>query len=249
MLKLFKSFDSATLFYCKKVKFKYSKLLSSKIMAVFNKYVKIVILSTLEQPKKLIEISKTWFNNNGRLYHPLIIKEIDKAVEDKILVKNGKFYEPNMAKLLDLMLEMDSGDDKAVREYKSTLKHFYINFGDFIKKTYLSFEAIKLLTKLDQKKAEELDLKLMLQLPILLRFLKDNAKGVANAIIQLMGLEDYAKLIRKLEFQNSDILEEKKQLYDFSGYFKWFSKKLSKMQDKQLNLFKKNAQIMKEFGG
>ncbi len=218
-------------------------------MKNLNKYVKIVILSTFEEPNKLIDISETWFNNKARLYQTKIIKEIEKAVEEKILLKDGKFYEPNMPKLLDLVIEeINLGDDKIAEDYKCQLKQFYLKFGDFTRKTYLNFEVIKEFTKLSYRKAEQLDLKLLIQLPILLRLLEEKDKNTEIAFIRLMSLENYVKVIQKLETQNYRILQEKKQIYDFVGYNKWFSKNISKMKDSGVCILRKNLQIMKMLG-
>ncbi|RLE38010.1 hypothetical protein DRJ17_05280 [Candidatus Woesearchaeota archaeon] len=220
-------------------------------MANLDKYVKIVILSTLEKPKTLVEISTTWFKNKGRLYQPQIIKEIKKAVESGLLIQDKKFYEPNIPKLFDLLLaDLSLGEQKKiVEEYKNRLKQFYVNLGDYTRKTYLNFEIIKVFTNLDQRKAAELDLKLLIQLPLLLRFLEYKDKDTANILIQIMSLENYVKLIEKLEIQNYHILKEKKLIYDFVESFEWFSKIIAKMQKKGLTIFKKNVQAMKDLGG
>ena len=60
-------------------------------MTVFDKYAKIVILSTLAEPKTLVDISTTWFKNKGRLYQPPIMKEIQKAAyEQQLAVEHNE---------------------------------------------------------------------------------------------------------------------------------------------------------------
>lgn len=220
-------------------------------MADLNKYVKIVLLSTLEEPKSLVDVSTTWFQNKGRLYQPPIFKEIKKAVNSKLLVQEKKVYCVNMEKLLGILLsDLSLGEEqKIIQRYKGYLKSFYVSLGDYTRKTYLNFEIIKELTKLDQTKAAELDLKLLIQLPFLLRFLEYKDKDIANVVIQLMGLESYVKLVEKLEIKNYDILRDKKKVDDWVEVFETLTKILSKMQKKGLTVFKKNIQAMKTLGG
>ena len=59
-------------------------------MTKLEKYTKVVLLSTLAERKTLVDMSTTWFNNKGRLYQPIIIKEIKKAVTSDLLKQKDK---------------------------------------------------------------------------------------------------------------------------------------------------------------
>ena len=221
-------------------------------MVKFGKYAKIVILSTLAEQKTLVDISTTWFKNKGRLYQPIIIKEIQKAVGNNWLTQeNKKFYRANIQKLLtSLINEISLGEShKLAQAYKEELKHFYLTLGEYTQKVYLNFEVIKVLTKLDQRTAAELDLKLLVQLPFFLRFMEYKNKELANILIQVMGLEDYVKMIEKLEMQYAPILKEKKRVDDLIESFDKLARISIKMQKKGLTIFKKNIQAMKAYRG
>lgn len=176
--------------------------------------------------------------------------EIEKAVKDKILIKNTKFYEPNMPKLIDLLLaELCVGKKKEIMTaYKEKLKYFYTDLGVYTRKTYLSFESIKQFTGLDQRKAAELDLKMVIQVPHFLRYLEYKEQSYSVMIIQVMNLEKYMKIIEKLEIQNYHILQEKKLTHEFADSFEWFSKVINKMQKEEKAVFMKNAKAMKTLG-
>ncbi len=211
-----------------------------------NKYVKIVILSTLEEPKSLSDISMTWFNNRARLYYPPTKKEIEKAVKDGLLTKNKKLYGPNMPRLLNLLLEeMNFGEEELAEGYKLDLKVFYLAHEEYIRKTYFNFEVIKQFTKLDYRKANELSVKLLLQLPILLRVLEEKDEDTANMVIQTMDLEEYVMLIQKLEIQNYYILQERKLTLGFADELEWLSDTIGQMKKKELSNFWKNIKAMK----
>ena len=216
-----------------------------------NKYAKIVLLSTLGEPKTLVDISTTWFQNKGRLYQPPIMNEIKKAVQQKILIQEGKFYSANIPKLLEMVFkDINMGEqNKLFQEYKQELSHFYTVLGDYTKKCYLNFEIIKCLTGLNQNKAEEIDLRLVIQLPFLLRIIEYKDKDLANVVIQVMGLEEYVKLVEKLEIQHYHILKVNNKIDDWVESFDSLSKTLLKMQKKGLTIFKKNVEAVKMLGG
>ncbi len=214
-----------------------------------NKYVKIVMLSTLAEPKTLVDISVDWFQNKGRLYQPIIMKEIKKAVKEGIITQEGKFYRVDFSKLLnDLAIHLGE-DDKLSRKYNEELKNFYLKLGDYTQKVYLNYEIIKVLTKKDQNKAEELDLSLLIQLPFLLRYMENKDKDLANILIQVMNLEEYVKTIEKLEIQYFHILKENKMVDSWVESFDKLTGLLPKMQKKGLTIFGKNIKAMKAFSG
>lgn len=214
-----------------------------------NKYVKIVILSTLAEPKTLVDISVDWFQNKGRLYQPIIMKEIKKAVKEGIITQEGKFYRVNFSKLLsDLSIHLGE-DDKLWRKYNEELKNFYLKLGDYTQKVYLNYEIIKVLTKKDQNKAEELDISLLIQLPFLLRYMENKDKDLANILIQVMNLEEYVKKVEDFEMQHIGILKEKKMMDSWVESFDKLTSLLPKMQKKGLTIFGKNIKAMKAFTG
>jgi len=220
-------------------------------MAEIDKYSKIVILSTITEQKTLVDISTTWFQNKGRLYQPVILSEIKKAVKDGWLVQDKKFYQANTKTLIESLVDgISLGEShKLAQEYKQELKRFYLGLGDYTQNVYLNFELIKLLTKLDWQKAAELDLKLLIQLPFILRFMEYKSKELANIFIQVMGLEEYVKTIEKLEIQYYHILKERKHVDDWVESFERLTELIPKMQKKDLTIFKKNVMAMKAFGG
>jgi hypothetical protein len=177
-------------------------------MQQLNKYAKIVLLSTLEEPKTLFEISNIWFQNQGRLYQPIIKKEIEKAVKQKLLIKNKKLYHANIPKLIDLILQEVKKDPELIQEYKKELKKFYIQLGAYTRKVYFNFEIIQALTELKQTKASELNIKRLIELPFFLRLIRQKDKDTAIMWIQISELEDYVKLVDKLEIKYYYILKE-----------------------------------------
>ncbi len=209
-----------------------------------DKYAKIVLLSTLAEPKTLVDISIAWFQNKGRLYQPQNTKAIQELIKQGLLIQDGKIYQANVEKLLDYLLE-DSEKDKIFKQYKEWLKYFYNHLKDYTRKVYLNFEVIKALTKLDHDKIPDFDLRLLIQLPFLLRFIEQTNKTIANLLIQAMKLEDYVKTIEKLEIQHYNILKEQRITENWVESFERLSQILPKMQKKELNIFEKNIKAMK----
>ena len=169
-----------------------------------NKYVKLVILSTFENSKSLSEIGTFWFKNKGRLYQPCIIKEINKAVKDRLLLKGNRGYRPNIDFIVDLVLEdiKICQDTDSTMNYKRHLKIFYNWFRMDVGRIYLNFKIIDELSKGDWKKAINMDLTYLFQLPFLLRFLEYKDSNLACIIVNLLGLKKYVRLIGKSEWQN-----------------------------------------------
>ncbi len=220
-------------------------------MTKLEKYTKVVLLSTLAERKTLVDMSTTWFNNKGRLYQPIIIKEIKKAVTSDLLKqKDKKFYRANIPLFLNFITDVMKleGSSGIAKKYKKELKYFYDDLGEYTQKVYFNFEVIKVLTKLDLKKTEEFDPALLVQLPFILRYLEYNDKPFVNILVQLMGLEEYVELIHKLERRYIYILEEKKLVDRWVESFETLIKLLPKLQKKGLPLFLKNTEKIKAFG-
>ncbi len=212
-----------------------------------DKYAKIVVLSTLAEQKTLVDVSFLWFQNKGRLYQPVNTKAIQKAVEAGLLKQKGKLYCANIEKLLQQV--MLGEDDKLARKYKEALQRFYVRLGVYTQQVYLNDAIIKVLTKFEHQKADELDISLLFQLPFILRYLEYKDKETANIVIQMLHLEEYVKIIEKQEIQYYHLLKEHKLMNALIEEVDGILALLRKMQKKGLAVFEKNIAIMKQLGG
>ncbi len=212
-----------------------------------DKYAKIVVLSTLAEPKTLVDVSFLWFKNKGRLYQPANTKAIQKAVGAGFLKQNGKLYHANIERLLQQVMFGD--DDKLARKYREALQRFYVRLGVYTQKVYLNDDVIRVLTRYDHQKADELDISLLFQLPFILRYLEYKDKETANIVIQMLHLEEYVKTIEKQEIQYYHILKEHKMMDALIETVDEILALLRKMQKKGLAVFEKNITIMKQLGG
>ncbi len=218
-----------------------------------KEYVKLVILSTLTEAKPLVAIGKEWFNNTGRFFHKEITGEIQKAVEDGILsVENKRFYKANSNKLLDKVINSISlGDDKKLAEkYKKYLRHFYLDekIREFTQKTYLDDEIITILTGRDSNKAEDLKWSYLVQLPILFFYLRERDEALYNIVVQILGLEEYVKLVQHLEWKHVYILQESRCKEEWAETFNNLQKLLPKLQKKGAAMLDDNKGIVTLFG-
>jgi len=215
-----------------------------------EKYTKIIVLSTFEEPKTLSDIGKIWFQNKGRLYQAHVMKEIKEAVDNKILIKKDQLYQVNMQKLIpEIINEISLGENEEVLvQYKHDLKDFYITLGDYTQRVYLNFEIIKSLTKLRYQKAVELDLRFLFQIPFFLRVMEQQNKELTNFLIQLFDLEEYVKTIEKLEIQYLPILKETKITDDIVGDISPIWLYMFDLIKKDLTVFEKNMDVMNAYG-
>ena len=167
--------------------------------------------------------------------------------EEIKMEKYKKLYQANIKKQLDCALrEISLGaSSKLAKKYEQELAYFYINLGEYTQKVYLNFEVIKAFAKKKQSKVHEINLKLLIQLPFFLRSMDYANKALANMFIQLMNLEDYAKTIEKLEIQHYHILKDKNLVDAWVESFENISRMLTKMQKKDLIIFKNNKEGMK----
>ena len=69
-----------------------------------GKYAQLAILASLVEPKSLSELGLFWYNENGRFYKKKARDEINKAVDESFLVKNGSKLKTNTEKLVALIL-------------------------------------------------------------------------------------------------------------------------------------------------
>ena len=216
-------------------------------MEDFKKYTKIVLYSTLAEQRTLVGLSIDWFQNKGRLYQPPIMKEIRTAVKDKMLIQKKKFYRANTHVFIIYVLEQIClGEDNVLmKEYRKLLELFYLEMGEYTQKVYLNFEVIKILTKMDMQKADNLNIMFLVQLPFFLRYIENKDKEFANVFIQIMDLEEYVKTIEKLEIQHYSILKEKGMTNAWMKTFDAINKLYPQMQKRGIAVFSKNVAAMK----
>ena len=208
-----------------------------------NEYEKIVVLSTLAQPMSLHDISKAWYGHKTRLYHVTARKKLDEAVKRGTLIKEGKNeYRANAPVLLKKFIEeIGLGEEpKVLKEYRALLSHMYGNLGGFSHKAYLGFETIQSITKHAGKPSIhtglELDLKLLLQLPFILEWMEYENPTLKNLLVQLLNLEEYEKMIGKLELQYLPILQEQRKQDEWSRTGDKIAALLPKLQKKGIGL-------------
>ncbi len=180
---------------------------------VIGKYEKIVILSTLAEPKSLVDISLAWFGNKGRLYQNAIRKEIEQSIKKGHLIRVGKTkIKANTHFFIRQTLRNLSFRDEASRRYLDLLSFFYSNLGQYTQKVYLNFEVIKMLAsesgRLNYHKGNDIDLGFLLQLPFVLRVLERKKHEPANYIMRVFQLGKYKIVTGKLELQHCVILHE-----------------------------------------
>jgi hypothetical protein len=155
---------------------------------VLGKYAKLAVLATLCEPKSLSELGIFWYKENGRFYKQKAKDEVEKAVNDNILVKKGAKYMANTQKIVSQVYsEMKVPDEKAL------LLQFWSH--PFSQKTYLCCESVKQLFSRNPEKASEADLSLVLNTPLILHKLQKNDPEAYSAFIGLQGLENYTNTI------------------------------------------------------
>ena len=216
---------------------------------MIGKYAKIVLLSTLGEPKSLVEISTKWFDNKGRLYQPAILKEIKEAQKEGWLIEKGKTFEANMEKVVEYLVSDIKDNSKVVSNYIKWIKSFYLELGAFTRKVYVIFRIIELLTELDHKKAEQLDLRFLMKLPFFLRLVEKRDKELLSVFIHLMSLEEYVNYVEKFELQYLHILSENKLVDRWVEHFGAVTSSLSEMNKKGIFTFGQDIKKMKAFGG
>lgn len=179
-----------------------------------NKYVKLVVLSTLDEPMSLSEIGNAWFKNKGRLYQPRIIKEINRAVDDGLLIQKGKKYLTNLKLLLDTLIDESYGksEDERIKKFRETLKQYYIQYGGFTRRVYLNFDLIKSITKLDWRNASTLDILQVFELPLYIEKHIEKDKESLLDSLKIMRLVDCFLLLYKFKKEYGFL--------DFGGEFK-----------------------------
>ncbi len=211
-----------------------------------KKYVKLVVLSTLAEPRALADISKEWFGNTGRLFQPQILKEITTAEKSGLFTLKKRVYEANIDKFLEIELQkIKLGESSVAKKYHDYLRFFYTKLGFFTRKVYLNPAVIKELTLGDRRKAEELDFGLLLQLPFILQYLKNKDEDLANIMVQVMGLEKYVKVVEKLEWKYYYLLKEEKRIEDWVESYNKLTELFGKLQKKKLNIFEDSIKSLR----
>jgi len=221
-----------------------------------GKYEKIVVISTLAEPKSIVDISMTWFGNKGRLYQPAIRKEIENSIKKGNLIRVGKKQvKANTERFIkDALEEVTLGEEsKLVNQYREWLRQFYVNLGEYTQKVYLNFEIILNLVqeneRLNVHKGTDLDLTLVLQLPFLLRYMDKRSPVIGNLVIQLLKLELYELTVQKLEFQFRDILKKNKWEESWIDCFRKIDELLPKLENPNVGVLGKGLNAMKTLGG
>lgn len=222
-----------------------------------GEYEKIVILSTLAEPRTLHDIGKAWYGHKTRLYHKTARKKLDEAVKRGTLIREGKLvYRANTPKIIGALLkEIGLGEEHNVlKEYRDRLRFFYLNLGEYTQKVYLGFEVIKALTqeensgtkkRLSVHKGTDLDLGLLLQLPFLLRYIERKNPLIANVLIQALKLEAYEQVIDAVEFHHRPILRKHKWEEDWIDCFRKMDQLLPKLEKKGVAILAKGLKAMK----
>ncbi len=191
-------------------------------MVILKKYAQVVLLSTLGQRKSLAAIGTDWFQNRSRLYQPANMAHIKEAVnEGWLLIEDKRFYRANMEKLIEALLKEIATDDqdKRIRRYKENLRYFYIALGEYTQKVYLNYDIIEALTGFDHRKAMELDLTLLIQLPFILRCIEIKDKDITNLLVRVMHLEQYLYVLEELHQRHRPIIERQRRIDEWIRTF------------------------------
>ena len=186
-----------------------------------NPHVRLVILSTLDKPQSLYGIGKSWFSNIGRFYNSYIIKETNKAVKLKYLTKIKNEYKSDTHRIVNEAIDgIDfEFDDKKiisyVADYKEKLRLFYDELSDFSHPTYLNEELVKILVNKNPEVASNLEIKTVIQLPFILRYMERQSKVSLRLVLSLLNLNEYYKKLSEFENKNSHLLKdpEKNKLF------------------------------------
>ena len=211
----------------------------------YGMYKKIVVLSTLSEGKALVDISKDWFGNTGRLFQPPIYKEVKGLVTKKlVVVEKKRFFKTDTDKFLLRQIKNIplSGNEKLIDKYKKQLEHFYVGLGSFTQKVYLNYEVVKVLTRSDPKKLEELDVGFLLQLPFILRYLKYKDEDFAGFFIQILGLQEYVKKIEELEWKHLYLLKQQKRSEEWAETFYTLTKLIPTLRKKGVKIMEDNLE-------
>ena len=157
-----------------------------------------------------------------------------------------KFYQANTKKLFTELIDgINIGEnEEELKRYKYELKYFYTDLIKYTQKVYLNFEVIRSLTGLDRQKAADLDLKLLLQLPFILRYLEQEECWTSNVLVQLLGWEEYVKIIGQLEIQHFPVAKENNLTDDLGFDLNSAYSYMTELRKKDLIVFKKNLEVM-----
>jgi len=155
-----------------------------------GKYAKLAILATLCEPKSLSELGIFWYNENGRFYKIKAQQEIRQVIHKKLLIKDGKKFKANTAKLINSVYV-----DVKNPEIKKSLLDFWSH--PFSQKTYLCCNTVKSLFSNNPEKASETSIGMVLNLPLILHKIQDKDSELYSAFIGLQNLEGYAGTINK----------------------------------------------------
>lgn len=153
-----------------------------------GKYARLAILTSLVEPKSLSELGLFWYNENGRFYKKKARQEIERAVNEKMLLKNKNKYQADTNKLISRVCSRVN--DKNLREH---LLKFWSH--PFSQHTYLCCESIKHMFNNNPEKAVETEPSLILNMPLILHMLQEKDPEVYSLFVSSHNLKKYANTI------------------------------------------------------
>ncbi|MFH1439432.1 MAG: hypothetical protein ABIG89_02625 [Candidatus Woesearchaeota archaeon] len=163
-------------------------------------------------------------------------------------MRKGKQFQAN-PKLIKEIINNMGKNTKLTNSFKQALEYFYLTLSDYTQKVYLNLDIFLSITEKNEKKATDLDIGFVLQLPFFLSFAESKDQKLYEIIVQMLSLDDYVRLIQRFELQNYHLLDETKRVYDFIETFEKIEKIFPKLENKEIPLFSKNIKAMKTLGG
>ncbi len=169
--------------------------MSSKDLGMCGKYAKLAVFATMAEPKSLSELGLFWHGENGRFYKPKARKEIDAAIEDRVLIRHGPKLGANMDELLSCIYKKVKND-----YFKSSLLSFWHH--SFTRSTYLCAAAIRQLFRGNAKKAAEADISLVFSIPLALHRLQERDTESYSLFVSMWDLDTYTSVLNTASERN-----------------------------------------------
>ena len=174
-----------------------------------GKYAKLAILASLVEPKSLSELGIFWYKENGRFYKQKARQEITQAVEENILVKQGKKYKANTRKIISSVYSKIKDKD-----FKEVLCIFWCH--QFSQNTYLCCKAIKQMFNNNPEQASEANFNLIFNMPLILHYLQEKHSELYSLFVSTQGLDSYTKAINTSSEKNiSKVFKNLKEKTDW----------------------------------
>ncbi|MBI2559249.1 hypothetical protein HYW20_08055 [Candidatus Woesearchaeota archaeon] len=187
---------------------------------------KIVILSTLNKPRSLSEISKKWYGNRSRFYLDRYVKQINEAVKNGLLIREDEKYKAKFESILkevanSIKIRFNNKQSKQHSEkYIQKIDYFYTNLKEFTVECYLDLEVIMAVVNNNPQKALDQELEFYFILPFLMRYIEWKDKSIFHLFLKEWNLEYYNKLTILLERKNVHILEKRKRIKEWVEVFR-----------------------------